>query len=303
VRMDRRLVILGIFFIVFGGVLLGARQGWIAEDVVGALWQLWPVLLIAAGISIVLSGRPGAWIGGAVAAACLGAMAAAIVQIGVIPFVGCGGNDQAGSPFEARSGELAADSRVRITFSCGDLDVATGSGTGWTLSGSSKDGKTPTVRQSDGDLELEPSSKGVFGFGGQREDWTVTLPTEPTIDLGLTVNAGSLSLDMRDAATMDTLDGTVNAGSSVVWLPDVPITGGFTVNAGSLVFCAPADLALRFDTGDNPISSNDFDQAGLVKTDEGWETPGFATAPIRTTLDVTANAGSLSLNPSEPCSR
>ena len=71
-RMDRRLVVLGIFFIVFGGVLLGARQGWITEDVVGALWQLWPVLLIAAGISIVLSGRPGAWIGGAVAAACLG---------------------------------------------------------------------------------------------------------------------------------------------------------------------------------------------------------------------------------------
>ena len=164
----------------------------------------------------------------------------------------------------------------------------------------------------------------MFGFGGQREDWTVTLPTEPTIDLdltlnagtgrltlggsrlsnvGLTVNAGSLSLDLRDAATMDTLDGTVNAGSSVVWLPDVPITGGFTVNAGSLVFCAPADLGLRFNTGDNPISSNDFDRAGLVKTDDGWETPGFATAPIRTTLDVTANAGSLSLNPSEPCSR
>ena len=34
-RMDRRLVGLGLFFIVFGGVLLGARQGWITEDVVG----------------------------------------------------------------------------------------------------------------------------------------------------------------------------------------------------------------------------------------------------------------------------
>ena len=323
-HMDRRLVVLGIFFLVFGGVLLGARQGWIPEDVVGALWQLWPVLLIAAGVSIVLSGRPGAWIGGAIAAACLGAMAAAVIQLGIIPFVGCGGNGNPGTPFEARSGELAANSNVGITFSCGDLTVATGSGSGWSLQGSSEDGKAPSVRESDGNLDLEPSTKGVFGLGGKHEDWTVTLPTDPTIDLGLTlnagsgrltldnarlsrvgltVNAGSLSLDMADAAAMEDLGGTVNAGSSVIWLPDVPITGDFTVNAGSLVICAPADLALRFNTGSNPISSNDFDRAGLVRTDDGWETPGFATAPIQTTLDVTANAGSLSLNPSQPCSR
>ena len=54
-------------------------------------------------------------------------------------------------------------------------------------------------------------------------------------------------------------------------------------------------------TGDNPISSNDFDRAGLVKTGDGWETPDYATAAIRTELDVTANAGSLSLNPTQPC--
>ena len=111
-----------------------------------------------------------------------------------------------------------------------------------------------------------------------------------------------MSLDLRDAAAVDDLGGTVNAGSSVVWLPDLPLEGSFTVNAGSLVICAPDGLGLRLNTGDNPISSNDFDRAGLVETDDGWETPDYASAATKTELSVTANAGSLSLNPSQPCS-
>jgi hypothetical protein len=102
-------------------------------------------------------------------------------------------------------------------------------------------------------------------------------------------------------ATASTLDGTVNAGSAVVWLPDVPLQGDLTVNAGSLSICAPADVGLRLVTGDNPISSNNFDDEGLVRSGDAWETPGFATAPIRTVLDVQANAGSVSLNPRQTC--
>jgi LiaI-LiaF-like transmembrane region len=322
-RVDRRLVFFGVFFLVFGGVLLAARQGWIPENVVASLWQLWPVLLIAIGLSILLARGPGAWIGGAFAAACLGAMAAGLVQTGIVPFVGCGG-DETGTRFATQSGQLASSASVDVTFSCGELRVDTASGSEWSVEGSSKDGREPTVRSSDGGVELEPSDRTAFGFGGGRESWLVTVPSQPTIDLGvtlnagtgqlelggarlsnvdMTVNAGSLSLDLRGAETVDGLDGTVNAGSSVTWLPELPIQGDLTVNAGSLVICAPEGLGLRLNTGDNPISSNDFDRAGLVRTDDGWETPGYATAAIRSELDVTANAGSLSLNPSQPCNR
>jgi hypothetical protein len=324
-RVDRRLVFFGIFFVVFGGVLLGARQGWIPESLVESLWQLWPVLLIAIGLSIILSGRPGAWIGGAFAAAVLGAMAAGLLQTGVVPFVGCGGGDETGTAFPTQSGELASNAGVGVTFSCGDLDVVSVSGSSWTLEGRSSDGRTPTVRTTDGGVEIESAQRTVIGFGGGgRESWQLSVPNEPTIDLGVTlnagsgkldlegahlssvdttVNAGSLSVDLRDAAAVASIEGTVNAGSDVVWLPNLPIQGRLTVNAGSLVICAPAGLGLRLNTGDNPISSNDFDRAGLVKTDDGWETPGYATAAIRTELDMTANAGSMSLNPSQPCSQ
>ena len=320
---DRRLIYLGLFLLVFGGVLLGARQGWIPENVVTSLWQLWPVLLIAIGLSIILSGRTGSWLGGAVAAILLGAMAASAIQTGIVPFVGCGGGDDEGTPFESQSGQLASSAEVNLTFSCGELAVATGSGAGWTLEGSSDDARAPTVRTTDGGVEIESSERGFpFGGGGGRQHWDVTLPTEPTLAVGvtlnagsgqigldganvsevdLTVNAGSLSLDLRGVEAIESLGGTVNAGSNVTWLPELPLEGNLTVNAGSLVICAPEDIGLRLNTGDNPISSNDFDRAGMVQVDDGWETPDYASASVKTELDVTANAGSISLNPSQPC--
>src|SRR5687767_1529768 len=124
---DRRLIYLGVFLLVFGGILLGARQGWIPENVVAALWQLWPVLLIATGISIILSGRPGAWLGGVVASVCLGEMAAAVIQTGIVPFVGCGG-DTGGTAFQTQAGPLASSAEVDVTFSCGELAVESGPG-------------------------------------------------------------------------------------------------------------------------------------------------------------------------------
>jgi hypothetical protein len=322
-QVDRRLILFGTFFLVFGGVLLGARQGWIPANVVDNLWQLWPVLLIAIGLGIILSRGPWAWIGGAFAAAVLGVLAAAVVQTGVVPFVGCSGSGEAGTPFEGQSGQLASNASVDVSFSCGDLALSTKSGAGWSLEGSSSDGGQPRVTTSDSGVAIEPRERSFIGFGGARESWRVTVPDEPTIDLGVTlnagsgrlvlegahltgvdvtVNAGSLSTDLRGAAAIDNIDGTINAGSSVTWLPNLPLQGSITVNAGSLVICAPEGLGLRLNVGNNPISSNDFDRAGLVKTDDAWETPGYATAAIRTELDVSANAGSLSLNPSQPCS-
>ena len=319
-RTDRRLIYVGVFLLTFGGVLLAARQGWIPEQVMSSLWQLWPVLLIAIGLSIILASRPGAWLVGVVASVCLGAMAASVIQTGIVPFIGCVG--ETGTQFEAQSGQLASQAGVDVTFSCGELEVTTGQGADWSVEGTSEGGRAPTIRESDDGVEIEPAARSPFGFGGAREHWTVTLPTEPTIgfgltlnagagrieldgahltDIDLTVNAGSLSLDLRGVEAIEGLDGTINAGSSVTWLPSLALEGGFTVNAGSFVICAPEDLGLRIETGDNPISSNDFDRAGLVETDDGWETPGYSTATVQTDLRVTANAGSISFNPTEPC--
>ena len=319
-QINRRFLYIGLFFITFGGVLLAARQGWIPESAVNALWQLWPVLLIAIGLSIILARRSAGWIGGVIVSVCLGAMAASLVQGGAIPFVGCGGG-QTGIPFTTQEDQLASQAEMDITFSCGELSVVTGEGATWSVSGSSSDGKVPDIERSDSGMSVESRNRS-FPFSGGRETWTVRVPTEPTIDVGVTlnagsgdvkldganlagvrstINAGSLTLDLRGVEAITSLGGTVNAGSVITWLPELSVEGSLTVNAGSLVICAPDGIGLRLHTGDNPISSNNFDDAGLVKTDDGWETPGYDSASVQTELNVTANAGSASLNPSQPC--
>lgn len=321
-RANSNLIGFGLFFVVFGGILLGVRQGWIPTELAERSWQLWPVLLIAAGLSMVLARSPAARLGGLVAAVCLGVMAGGLVGGGAGLSIGCGG-DEAGTPFARESGELPDGAQVRVRFRCGELAVDTTEGSSWTVEGTSEDGSPPTIRRDGNGLTVEAADGGrAFGFAGARERWDITLPTSPTIDLDvelnagsgrltlpgahlasvdITVNAGSLRIDLRDAATASSFDGTVNAGSAVVWLPDVSLEGDLTVNAGSLSICAPGDVGLRLVTGDNPISSNNFDDEGLIRSGDAWETPGFATAPIRIVLDVQANAGSVSLNPRQTC--
>lgn len=320
---NRTLIGWGLFFIVFGVVLLGVRQGWIPVDLAERAWQAWPLLLVAAGLSLILAGRPGAWLGGLLTAVCLGLIAGGLVATGVgLPFAGCGADD-AGTPFERQSGELASNAQVSIDFHCGELSIRTAAGTTWDVSGQSADGESPTIERAADRLRLEASSSGgLFAFPGKREQWVVTLPADPSIDLDVTlnagegslllggahvasvdvtVNAGSLRLDLRDVVSAGSLNGTVNAGSAVIWLPERPVEGSFTVNAGSFSICAPEAVGLRLVTGDNPISSNDFEEAGLIRANDSWETPGFATAEIRISLEVTANAGSMSLNPRQTC--
>ncbi len=321
-KANSNLIGFGLFFIVFGAILLGVRQGLIPTDVAERTWQLWPVLLIAAGLSMILAGRPAARLGGLVAAVCLGVMAGGLVGSGAGLPIGCGG-DEAGIAFGRESGELPDGARVSVRFQCGELAVDTTEGSSWAVEGASEDGTPPTIRRDGDGITVEAADGGpAFGLSGARERWDITLPTDPTIELDVelnagsgrltlpranlasvdvTVNAGSLRIDLRDVAAASTLDGTVNAGSAVVWLPDMPLEGDLTVNAGSLSICAPGDVGLRLTTGDNPISSNNFDDEGLVRSGDAWETPGFATAPIRIVLDVQANAGSVSLNPRQTC--
>ena len=321
-RIDSRLIGFGVFFIVFGVVSLGARQNWIPSDLVDRAWQLWPLLLIGVGISIVLRGRAGAEIGGLVVAVTFAVMAAGVLAGGAFP-VGCGGDAARGTPFERQSGDLANGARVEVDFSCGELTVDTGDGATWTLEGTSDKGRAPRVDREDNRLHLESAEGGgIFGFSEASASWRLGLPTGPTVDLDLglnagsgtvelaganlsrldaAVNAGSFRVDLRDIASVGALDVAVNAGSAIVWLPNRALEGKITANAGSVSICAPDDLGLRLLVGDNPISSNDFDSQGLVRVGDGWESPDFATAAVRITLRTEANAGSMSLNPVRDC--
>lgn len=321
-RVDSRLIGFGVFFLVFGGVLLAARQGAISAELVERAWQLWPLLLIGAGVSIVLEGRAIGAVGGLLISATLGVMAAGLVAGGGFPFGSCGGAADDATAFPAQGGELASDSLVEIDFSCGDLTVESVEGSAWSLEGRSERGTAPDVEQDGSELRLEPGSdRGFFGVGDASPTWTVRLPTASRIDLDVglnagsgtvrlegadlegvdvAVNAGSLRVDMRGVASLGAFSAAANAGQLVVWLPDIDAEGSVAANAGSIAICRPDGIGLSV-VSQGTISSNDFASRGLVQVGDAWQTPDFAAADVQVRLEASANAGSLSLDPPDDC--
>ena len=120
--------------------------------------------------------------------------------------------------------------------------------------------------------------------------------------LDLEVNAGQAIVDLTGVAAIDGIDVGVNAGELALTLPSTAMTGSIEVNAGNVRICAPPDVALRLETDGSVLASTDFSDAGLVRRDDTWESPGYDTAPTRIELRVQANLGNVDLDPAEGCS-
>jgi hypothetical protein len=325
-HLDRRLLGWGVFFILLGAVPLAVRANAVDPELVGRWPTLWPVLFIGWGLGLLLRATAIDWLGGLVVAVTLGLMGGSALATGFSGgpiFSGCGAGS--GQPFQASQGVLAKGGHVQIDFNCGTLDVNTTDGDGWSVSGVSRDGRAPVI-------ETEPSGASVsikgpergFDFTGGRTAWTVAVPSSADVDLGLTLNAGdghvnlkgalvnglnytlnagSLDLDLSGAEALprDGLHGTVNAGRATVLLPAFDGSLGLSLNAGSLTVCVPAGTPLEVHWS-GTLASNDLDQAGLVKSgDNVWTTVGLDASAAHVALEVSANAGSFSLQLGGSC--
>ncbi|HEX8026357.1 MAG TPA: hypothetical protein VF484_09135 [Candidatus Limnocylindrales bacterium] len=325
-HLDRRLLGWGLFFILLGAVPLAVRANAVDPDLVGRWPTLWPFLLIGWGLGLVLRASPIAWIGGTIVAVTFGLMGGGAIATGFAGapvFSSCGSG--AGQAFQASQGSFGTTGHLGVEFNCGTLDVTAADGSGWSVSGVSRDGRAPIV-ETDGSssVTIKGPERG-FDFVSGRTAWTVAVPRAPhlgfdltlnagdgTVDLagtsldgfGFTVNAGSLDLDLSHAAAVPTdgMHGTVNAGSANVNLPAFDGSMGLSMNAGSLTVCVPQGTALEVHWS-GTIASHDLDSAGLVKTgDNIWTTPGFVAGSPHVALDVSANAGSFSLGLGGSCS-
>jgi len=326
---DRRLLGWGLFFIVLGLVPLALRAGVVNADLVEQWPLLWPLLLIGWGIGLLLRGTTLRWIGGAITAVTLGVMGGGLIATGFVgmPLLGgCGGGGPA-SAFAVQRGTLDSGARVGIEFGCGSLDVATAVGSDWQLSGTDATGHGPaSTTIESGLLEIRSGAQdnGVFNVGRGRSSWSLTLPQTPSLDLGLTLNAGEGRVDLA-GTTLGSLDVTVNAGTMLVdaslasalpvgaanatvnagkltfALPSFNGTANVSLNAGSLSVCVPSGTALQVDWS-GALASNNLDAAGLVRFgDHTWTTTNFNPALDHVELRVSANAGSFELQMGGSC--
>ncbi|GIW20414.1 MAG: hypothetical protein KatS3mg065_0710 [Chloroflexota bacterium] len=321
IRFDDRLIVWAVFFLTLGLVPLAVRSGLVATDV--RWWELWPLLLIGWGLSLLLRATPGRILGGLLVAGTLGAMLGGALTAGLdIGRIGlaCGRSD--GSAFAGQNGAFPGPrAAVDLELSCGELTVVARPGSGWSVSGTAPGGQSPIIEGDADRLTVRSMSerRGFFWLFDASEAWRVELPTEVVLDLSVTLNAGEAAIDPGparldrasitlnagsatldlDTASLDALSATVNAGFLVVRLPAADLFGSLTVNAGSIAICAPPGVGLRLTTNEDRLGA--FDYPGLTRTGNTWTNTEYATAAVRIDLSTTANAGAISLDTDEAC--
>jgi hypothetical protein len=324
-RVNRGLLGWGVFLIVLGAVPLAVRNGLLSEATLANAWQLWPLLLIGAGLGLILSRTKLAILGGLVIAVTFGLMGGAVLSSGFeIPggAGGCAGDG--GERFPESSGAFEGEASVGFQVDCDELQVQTGPGSSWLVSGSSPDGKAPDVLTTGNRLNLRSPDRPALGFGGGGALWEVTLPSDVPTSINLSLNAGSADLeldgmtvrslstsvnagaahvDLGAAAEVGEVSASVNAGSLSITLPAPTgrVDSGASVNAGAMELCLPPGTALRVDMGGSPLGANNLEDRGLVQDDETWTTPGFDPAAPHVSLDLSVNLGSFTLDPEDGC--
>lgn len=328
--VDRRLLNWGVFLVLLGAVPLAVAQGWVPRDLVARAWELWPLLLVGAGIGLILGATPFRGLGGIVVSATFGVMLGALVAVGFGGFniggFACGGGGadapqilQESGSFDGGTGSLV------LAGNCASLEVATGAGSAWSIDVHGTENARPTVeRTSDRIAVRSPNSAVVFPFGNQRASWRAELGTGTRFEsLAMELNAGDASVNLAGAtvsqltfngnaigntrldlsgATVERLDVSVNAGDVAILLPaQADLRGEVEGNAASVDLCAPAGIGLRLLVDDNITSSDNYDGAGLVQSGSAWETPGYASAATRIELRTIGSAVSYTLNPKDGC--
>jgi hypothetical protein len=320
VRIDSRFLNWGVFFILLGAIPLAVQANVLDRDLVSRAWQLWPLLIVGGGVGLLLRRTRFEFVGGLIAAATVGVIGGGLLAGSGLGGIGFGCGNDTGKPFATTQGTLQNGS-VDLTFNCGTLALTTAAGSGWTLSGSSDDGDQPKVEASGNRLAISGRNRSFFGFGA-RDQWSLQLPQDPLLDVGLTLNAGSgtlafggahvgtlriqgnagsVTVDLNETASVGRVEVHVNAGSAKVALPNASVTGSFQGNAGTIAFCIPEGVGISIDANDNIVSSNNFAEQGLTRSGNTWQSANYGTATNRATLTASANAGTITLNPRDGC--
>jgi hypothetical protein len=308
-HIGRRALGWGVFFIVVGAVALAARQGWLDARVLSDVGRLWPLILVAIGIGLILERSAFGALGSALVGATFGLLVGGVLASGPGLGLGCVGIDS--GPRVGPTPQVGLfegpTASVRLHLSCGELTVTTASGSGWAVSGVSD---RLDVRSGPDSLDMEPTGGTFFlptDRGAGRVE--VRVPTIPTVALSLVLDAGRLEADLAGArlsslsgtvnagdgrldlssAQVDALSLTLNAGNLDVWLPSTSTGADVTVNAGKVNVCAPDGVGLRV-ASTEVLASTTFGE-GFSRQDGAWVSANWATATQRADLRLTINVG------------
>ena len=317
-RVNRRLIYGGLFLVAIGGVLVAVDQGVIDTAALADAVRLWPLAIIAVGLSLVLRRTQLSFPSGLLAAAVPGLVLGGAVGLAPRYAADCGARGEPAS-VASQQGTFDGSATVSVRTGCGSLNVSTAPGSAWRLAAGNTAGRIPSVRSTPQSLAIDTGSEDGHFELGSRDAWDLTLPTSridglsivananrtrvslPGAQVGrlaLTGNASEIALD-ASGASIENLSTAVNTGTLSITLPAAsdPV-GILRLGGGNLEICAPPGVGLRVTMSSGPelVVVHGLEQNGSV-----WESADFASAPHRADLQVRVNFGTVQINPIGGC--
>ena len=320
--VNRRFLYWGVFLVALGGVLVAADLRALDTPTLTDVLRLWPLAVVAIGLSLVLRrtrlSLPGLLLAAAAPGLVLGAAFAVAPR-----FVGECGTDrqQADTASVATSqGTFDGPAAVTVRSGCGSLNVKTAPGNHWQLDAGNTAGRTPRVDSSTRSLSIDATiDEGRSFLDGGRDAWDLTLPTSEIDDLSVVVFAGHAAVDLPDAkierlamtvnaakvqvdastASVSEVSGVVNVGALTLRLPAASdLVGSLRVGAGSLRICSPPGLGLRVTSRG---TAERFTVDGSQEHTSEWQSFDYDSAAHHADLQVSATFGAIEINPIGGC--
>ena len=277
--------------------------------------RLWPVALVVVGLGLIVFRRLDRTPVVLASALALGLFAGGVLAAGSIAGIGCSDAGANASQL-TRSGSFQGRAAVHFELNCGRLVLAAIHADGWTFD-ARYGGDAPVVTASDAELAVESRGGGPLN---DRQTWSVGIPRTGVSTVSGTINAGTSSFDLGTAqldaidlranagelvihaadAMVGQLSATVNAGTLTVVLGAREMSGELSSNAGQVNLCVPADVGLDLTVSDNITFSQNLDERGLEQNGSTW-TRGATGGAATIHLEVSGNASSFELDPSEGC--
>lgn len=283
-----------------GLMFLLNNLGVLSWDVWGELLRLWPLLLIAVGLDLLIGRR--SLLGSLLVVLLLfAAFAAAIWWAG--GWVGpASGVALEGQALSQPLGE-ASRARVELGMGVGTLRLSAQPEPGALISGAVAQGPRDEIRRDfsiAGDtatfkLQSVQQRGWPFAFGPRREAlvWDLRLNPQVPIDLDVSTGAGTATLDLS-RLNLSGLNVNTGVGATTLILPRAGVLRA-SVNGGigETTITIPAGVAARIAA-----------QAGIGRVnvlgtfdrqDARYVSPGYASAPNRVELEIKGGIGSITV--------
>lgn len=294
--MTRRSLVGPALLVGLGLVLLFNNLGLLAWSVWEVLFRLWPVLLIAAGLDLLI-GRRSAW----------GSLLVAILLLGVVagvlwlyPRLPAGGGPLTGETIRQPLGD-ARRAEVELEFGAGTLRVGALEDSNQLVEGTldldegERAIRDYSVSGDTAHFSLRSQDRSIFFFPGRPlgGGWDLDLHPGVPIDLVVKTGMGQATLDLSGLrVTRLELDGGI--GTTTVTLPAqgrvvASVDGGI----GTVTVIVPDGMAMRIesDTGLGRVSL----PGGLARDGDAYESPDYSTAENRVDLDVRGGIGNITV--------